>query len=124
MPADDRIVRKPEKEPTRLKHDIEYAYCTELIIRGSDLDPDAIKRALLGDVVGDSMLVVGNGNTVKVHMHSNTPGTVSYTHLDVYKRQNDNIRRETAQERCEKEYTDSAENTQKMSTYVLVALQV
>ena len=76
VPADERIVRKPEKEPTRLKHDIEYAYCTELIIRGSDLDPDAIKRALLGDVVGDSMLVVGNGNTVKVHMHSNTPGSI------------------------------------------------
>ena len=76
VPADERIVRKPEKEPTRLKHDIEYAYCTELIIRGSDLDPDAIKRALLGDIVGDSMLVVGDGNTVKVHMHSNTPGSI------------------------------------------------
>lgn len=76
VPANDRIVRKPEKDPTRLKHEIEYAYCTELIIRGSELDPDAVKHALLDDVVGDSILVVGDRNTVKVHMHSNTPGRI------------------------------------------------
>ncbi|MDD4791667.1 MAG: DAK2 domain-containing protein [Firmicutes bacterium] len=76
VPADDRVVLKPGKEPARTKHEIEYAYCTELIIRGSELDPDAVKRALLDDIVGDSMLVVGDSNTVKVHMHSNTPGRI------------------------------------------------
>ncbi len=62
------------------KHEqLEFMYCTEFIIRGTRLNPDAVKRAISSTVEGDSMLVVGDNNTVKVHIHTNSPGVVLNT---------------------------------------------
>lgn len=58
---------------TALK-DLKYKYCTELIVRGTDLSTDSI-RAHIEDW-GDSLLVVGGGDAVKVHIHTNDPGRV------------------------------------------------
>ncbi len=63
-------------EPRPAAGEIKYKYCTEFIIRGERLNPEAVRRAIISAVEGDSMLVVGDGRTVKVHVHTNTPGLV------------------------------------------------
>lgn len=51
---------------------ITYKYCTEFLVHGDQLDAEAIKASLL-DLQGDSLLVVGDRSTVKVHLHTNQP---------------------------------------------------
>lgn len=53
---------------------IEFGYCTELLIIGKDIDPEALKLEL--EPLGDSLLVVGDEERVKVHVHTNNPGKV------------------------------------------------
>ncbi len=69
------------QQPVSSKEDIslEFQYCTELLIKGENLDPDDIKDHL--QPLGDSMLVVGEDEIVKVHIHSNHPGKVLETAL-------------------------------------------
>lgn len=64
---------KQEDERRDLAH-IEFRYCTEFIIRGGGLEEGKIRRDM--DPLGDSMLVVGIPETMKVHIHSNNPGKV------------------------------------------------
>lgn len=58
---------------------LEYQYCTELLLSGKDLDSADIKDHLAP--LGDSMLVVGEDELIKVHIHSNHPGKVLETCL-------------------------------------------
>ncbi|PRR84151.1 DAK2 domain-containing protein [Clostridium vincentii] len=54
--------------------DIKFGYCTEFIILG-----DASKAAKFQDEIeplGDSMIVVGYDDVIKVHIHTNDPGNV------------------------------------------------
>ncbi len=53
---------------------IEFAYCTELILKGASLPQEIIKQGL--SPLGDSLLVVGGGDLLKIHIHSNHPGLV------------------------------------------------
>lgn len=53
---------------------LEFGYCTEFIIRVQHGDTEALKSKI--ETLGDSMLVVGNENVVKVHIHTNHPGKV------------------------------------------------
>ncbi|MFZ5646619.1 MAG: DAK2 domain-containing protein [Bacillota bacterium] len=53
---------------------IEFTYCTEMIVRGAGLPLDQIRRELAP--YGDCLMVVGNDQTAKVHIHSNHPGLV------------------------------------------------
>jgi DAK2 domain fusion protein YloV len=50
----------------------EYRYCTVFLIEGKRLDRAAIEAEL--EPLGDSMLVVGDENAIKVHLHTNDPG--------------------------------------------------
>jgi DAK2 domain fusion protein YloV len=50
----------------------EYGYCTEFLIRGQSIDVKAI-RSQLGEL-GDSLLVVGDPELVRVHVHTFEPG--------------------------------------------------
>lgn len=56
--------------------ELEYQYCTEFVLkkRERNLDLEAI-RAFLTDK-GDCLLVVGNQDTGKIHIHTNHPGRV------------------------------------------------
>ncbi len=54
--------------------DLEYRYCTEMLIAGKDIDIDALKSYLYG--MGDCVLAVGHAELVKVHIHTNHPGEV------------------------------------------------
>ena len=58
---------------------LEFHYCTELLIKGSELVTDDIIAHLAP--LGDSMLVVGGEDLIKVHIHSNHPGKVLETAL-------------------------------------------
>ncbi|MGI6576251.1 MAG: DAK2 domain-containing protein [bacterium] len=54
--------------------ELKYQYCTEFILRGSNLRVDMIRNALCD--MGDSVLAVGTEDLVKVHIHTNHPGQV------------------------------------------------
>ncbi len=54
--------------------ELQYRYCTEAIVKGAGLPLEQLRRELAG--LGDSMLVVGTDNLIKVHIHTNHPGLV------------------------------------------------
>lgn len=75
---------------TRPQHDSStYRYCTNFAVTGSGLDARRFVPEL--EAIGDSVLVVGDAQTLKIHVHTDDPdaaagvfaqaGTVS--HLDV-----------------------------------------
>jgi DAK2 domain fusion protein YloV len=54
-----------------------YGYDVQYILHGKNLDLDAV-RAAIGSM-GDSMVVVGDASTIKVHIHVHDPGIpISY----------------------------------------------
>ena len=54
--------------------DITFAYCTEFIIsRENDKDPEQL-RAFLSEL-GDSLVLVDDEEIIKVHVHTNDPGS-------------------------------------------------
>ena len=54
--------------------DITFTYCTEFIIsRKNDKDPEQL-RAFLSEL-GDSLVLVDDEEIIKVHVHTNDPGT-------------------------------------------------
>lgn len=64
---------------TRQDIKLEFQYCTEVLIKGLEMNIEDIKDHLRP--LGDSMLVVGDDELVKVHIHSNHPGKVLETCL-------------------------------------------
>jgi uncharacterized protein len=50
-----------------------YRYCTTFVIEGDELDADEIEAELAR--LGDSLLVVGDAEALKVHVHTDEPGT-------------------------------------------------
>jgi len=54
---------------------IQYTYCTEFLIKSNARPPvEEVRRALEG--LGDCLIVAGDGGVIRVHLHSNHPGTV------------------------------------------------
>ncbi len=51
-----------------------FGYCTEMIIKGSALSQDRVRYWV--ESQGDSVLVVADGETTKVHVHTPHPGTI------------------------------------------------
>ncbi|MHA6260752.1 DAK2 domain-containing protein [Sporosarcina sp. CAU 1771] len=51
--------------------DLTYRFCTEALIKGENLNLDDIKLALSD--LGNSLVVAGNKNKVRIHMHTNLP---------------------------------------------------
>ena len=76
-------VTHPQHESTT------YRYCTNFAVTGEELDPMAWNDQLEG--FGDSVLVVGDSHTLKVHLHTDEPGRATalfeeigeLSHLDV-----------------------------------------
>ncbi len=56
--------------------DIKYTYCTEFIVRKTNTSksPDLLRAYL--ETVGDSIVMVDDGEIIKVHVHTNVPGHV------------------------------------------------
>ncbi|MHB1343497.1 MAG: DAK2 domain-containing protein [Thermoleophilia bacterium] len=59
----------PEHDPDTL-----YSYCTSFLLQGTHLDGPELETLLTP--LGDSLLVVGSDTRVKVHVHTDEPGTV------------------------------------------------
>lgn len=51
--------------------DIKFQYCTECIVSGSKIDKSNIKERLLK--IGDSLIVAGSPDKIKIHIHTNNP---------------------------------------------------
>jgi DAK2 domain fusion protein YloV len=49
-----------------------YGYCTEFLIGGKEMQPDAVRERMLA--LGDSVLVVGDDKLLRVHVHTDDPG--------------------------------------------------
>ena len=64
-----------------LPQDIKFMYCTEVMIQGDSSKAPTLRTKL--SPLGDSMLVIGDDNIIKVHIHTNEPGKV-ITHCLVY----------------------------------------
>ncbi|MCL2678682.1 MAG: DAK2 domain-containing protein [Dehalococcoidia bacterium] len=54
--------------------EVPFGYCTEFMIKGSELDPDKLRSRLKSR--GQSLVVVGNDTTVRVHIHTTDPGKI------------------------------------------------
>jgi uncharacterized protein len=71
----------PEAPPAQEQFGVEaihqelsrYRYCTTFVIEGDELDADAIEAEL--EQLGDSLLVVGDAEALKVHVHTDEPGS-------------------------------------------------
>jgi len=79
--------------PARITHpqheSSTYRYCTNFAVTGEDLDPTVWNEPL--EELGDSVLVVGDRHTLKVHLHTDEParatalfaGIGEVSHFDV-----------------------------------------
>jgi DAK2 domain fusion protein YloV len=77
--------RKPQvitsSEPLTLRlpemiaaDEVPYGYCTELMLKGENMDTEKIRSRLLKK--GESLIVVGDENTVRIHIHTLDPGNI------------------------------------------------
>jgi len=52
---------------------IEFKYDTQLLIDGKNLDAINIRKYIEKNFKGDSLLVVGDDEMIKIHFHTNKP---------------------------------------------------
>ena len=108
--------------------DIKFGYCTEFIILG-----DASKAKAFQDEIeplGDSMIVVGYDDVIKVHIHTNDPGLVLSKAVavgELSKIKIDNMREEhrevlMSKEEYAKAQTEEAEVTVEKKKYAFVSV--
>ena len=63
------------RTPQMIAADVEpYGYCTEFLLKGEGLDPERLRMKLKRK--GESLIVVGDESTVRVHIHTLYPGNV------------------------------------------------
>ena len=66
----------------------EFGYCTQFVIHGQDLDVDDLRNGFAQ--ITDSTVVVGGGQAVRIHVHTEDPGSaltygISFGELDELK---------------------------------------
>lgn len=76
--ADDKYSEKSHFDYNDLA-EIEFAYCTEFFVinvykKTTEADIDKFREQLMA--IGDCVLVIGDLSMIKVHVHTNEPGTV------------------------------------------------
>jgi uncharacterized protein len=77
IPISTRVSQTPlsegelflEEEP---EEESMYTYCTSFLISGQGMDKAVLERSL--SALGDSLLVVGDSERIKVHVHTDEPG--------------------------------------------------
>lgn len=97
-----------EKSATAIKEsneEIKYGYCSEFLIakeeNSKEKDPEKLRSYL--ELIGDCV-VVDDNDIIKVHVHSNCPGTVIQTALkygQLYNIKIDNMRRQHEENKTE-----------------------
>jgi DAK2 domain fusion protein YloV len=56
--------------------EVPYGYCTNFVIKGSELDPDNLRKRL--EKRGQSVIVIGDDSAVRVHIHTLDPGEIMH----------------------------------------------
>jgi len=56
--------------------EVPFGYCTEFMLKGETLDADKIRTRL--EKKGESLIVVGDETTVRIHIHTLDPGNVMH----------------------------------------------
>ncbi len=54
--------------------EVPYGYCTEFLLKGQGLDPDKLSLRLKKK--GQSLIIVGDESTVRIHIHTLDPGNI------------------------------------------------
>ena len=83
--AEQMQFRKPQiiasniPQPVKLSRlvaldEVPFGYCTEFLLKGEHLNPDEIRTKL--QKKGQSLIVVGDNNTTRVHIHTLDPGNI------------------------------------------------
>lgn len=111
--------------------DIKFGYCTEFIIRGDSEKATQLKSDL--GTYGDSIIVVGYDDIIKVHIHTNDPGIVlskaiqlgelSKIKIDNMREEHRSLLNESVHESVIGEKTISIEdNYQELKKYAFIAV--
>jgi len=56
--------------------EVPYGYCTNFVIKGTELDPDKLRKRL--EKKGLSVIVIGDESAVRVHIHTLDPGDIMH----------------------------------------------
>lgn len=67
-------VAQAQRSETMSEEDIKFGYCTEFIILGDATHAEDFRAKVIEQ--GDSLVVVGYEDVIKVHIHTNNPGKV------------------------------------------------
>ena len=121
------------EQPVQAKiaaEEIEYGYCTEFIIRlneklanGKEFD-EARFRATLSEY-GDSLVVVADDEIVKVHIHSEEPGSVlnqALSHGSLHNIKIDNMREQHSHILTEEEEQGQLPTIRQKQPYGIIAV--
>lgn len=54
--------------------EIPFGYCTEFLLKGEKMDPEGLRKRL--ENKGESLIVVGDENAVRIHIHTLDPGSI------------------------------------------------
>lgn len=54
--------------------DLENRYCTEALVKGNDLDLEKVREDVKR--FGESLIVAGNNNKIRIHTHTLNPETL------------------------------------------------
>ncbi len=63
--------------PKNVDSDIKFRFCTECMVTATSIDHGQLKKALQD--LGDSLIVAGSKERVRIHIHSNSPDSVFQT---------------------------------------------
>lgn len=55
---------------------IEFVFDTQMLVEGSDIPVDEIRAHLEHTPKGDSLLVIGDEELIRIHFHTNEPWAV------------------------------------------------
>jgi DegV family protein with EDD domain len=69
-----RVSASPPLPANQVDVEIKFRYCTECMVTATSIDHLQLKTELRD--VGDSLIVAGGSERVRVHLHTNTPETV------------------------------------------------
>ncbi len=74
QPAAPVIIEEAFGEQHQHDTDLQFRYCTECMVTGSDLKPSIIRQEL--EALGNSMVIAGSETRLRIHIHTNEPETI------------------------------------------------
>ena len=112
----EKIMNKPNSDEISLRtyfdehSDDEWGYCVQLVINGEDISHEVVKDEV--NKTGGSTVITGIDNYVKVHTHSEDPGSILSTCINFGELMEINI------ENMDKQFEEFAKKPEKPATPV------